>query len=172
MMKLSRMHHHRGHHYHRLLVWFWKTHCRREESRIILIVRVEPTKLSGPYVDAHTTLYQLKPHHKEHIMIPVTVGHTVEVTITVVDQHGNPMQTQPAFDAPPAWTGGLGSPPVDTITVSADGTTLDADVINPGTDSITCAAVVGGQTFSASVQINASPEPQVASGIVLNAVVK
>jgi hypothetical protein len=103
-------------------------------------------------------------------MTDVIVGHTVVDTIMYLDQHGNPMLVTPTPDAPPAWAN-LADPSIDTMTVSADGSTDTIQALAPGVDTVTVTVTVGGVVFQASQQITISAEPQVLSSVAIDGVV-
>lgn len=99
--------------------------------------------------------------------VPVTVGHTVTNVIQYFDQNGNPMIVTPTPDTPNVWTdsGSAESPPIDTSAVSTDGNTQTVTATAAGTDQVGVTVVVGGKTFTASVEIDISPAPQVLTSI-------
>ena len=103
-------------------------------------------------------------------MTDVTVGHTVVDTIVYLDQNGNPMLTTPTPDSPPTWAN-LAAPTIDTMTVSADGSTDTVNAVGAGVDTVTVTVVVGGKSFTASQQLTISPAPQVLTSIAIDGVV-
>jgi len=96
---------------------------------------------------------------------PVTmvVGHTDNMSIAYLDQHGNPMLVPPIPDSPPTWS--QTTPDAATLTVAADGMTAADLAIAPGADVVSMTVVVGGVSFSATVPITISPEPQVLTSV-------
>ena len=96
-------------------------------------------------------------------MTTLNVGHTDTLVIQEVDTNGNPMLTAVPFDSPPVWT--QTTPATDTMAVSADGSTDVVTAVAPGTDAITATAVIGGVTYTATVQLTVTPVPQVLGGI-------
>lgn len=115
-------------------------------------------------------LYRLNPNRKVVIMTDVVVGHQIVNTIVYLDQNGQPMLTSPSPDAAPVWSN-LAAPTVDTMQVSADGTTDTVTAVGAGADSLSVSVTVGGQVFTAVEQINVSTAPQVLSAVAINPVV-
>ena len=111
----------------------------------------------------------LNPGQLEKIMITETLGHSIHFVITVLDQSGNPMLTQPAFDSPPVWAQTTAA--TESLIVAADGASADAASLAVGTDSISATAIVGGKTFTASVAVEVDAVPQVASSISIDGTV-
>lgn len=103
-------------------------------------------------------------------MTDVSVGHTVIDTIVYLDQHGNPMLVSPTPDAPPAW-GNLAAPTIDTMSVSADGSTDTITAVAAGVDTVTVTVIVGGKSFSATQQLTINPEPQVLTSVAIDGIV-
>lgn len=101
--------------------------------------------------------------------VVATLGHTITCTIAYLDANGNPMLTPPAPDAPPAWT--QTTPATETMAVSADGLTDVLTSVAAGTDVVGVTAVVGGATFTASLNVEVDPLPQVLTSIAINAAV-
>ena len=101
--------------------------------------------------------------------ILVTVGQTLNMKLTVLDQHGNPMAGQVVFDAIPGWTNS--NPEVETIVAAADGQSATGTPIAAGSDVITVGASVNGQAFSATLNVVVNPEVQVATSIRIDATV-
>ena len=104
-------------------------------------------------------------------MLPVNVGHSVDSSIIYLDQNGNPMLTPVTPDSPPTWTNAPNPAGIDTLTVSADGSTSVLAATAVGTDTLTLTVVVGGKTFTASEQITISAAPQVLSGVQISSAV-
>jgi hypothetical protein len=99
----------------------------------------------------------------------VTVGHTVNMAIKFLDQNGNPMLTPPAPSAPPAWN--QSAPQLATPTIAADGLTASILAVAAGMDTVNVSAVVGGQTFTASLAVEIDAAPQVLTSIAIDATV-
>lgn len=102
-------------------------------------------------------------------MITTTLGHSIVCTIVVLDQNGNPMLVQPAPDAVPVWTNT--TPATETLLTSPDGLTTVANGVAVGTDSIGVSVVIGGATFTASLEVEVDAAPQVVTSVAINAVV-
>jgi hypothetical protein len=81
----------------------------------------------------------------------VTLGHIINLAVTFLDQNGNPMLKQPAADAPPLWSNTI--PGTETIVASADGMAAVATPVAVGVDTINVAAIVGGKTFTATLNV-------------------
>ena len=101
--------------------------------------------------------------------VPVTVGHTVTNVLQYFDANGNPMLITPTPDSPNVWTdsGSAATPPIDTSTVSTDGNTQTVVASAAGTDLVGVTVVVGGKTFTGSVEVDISPAPQVLTSIAI-----
>jgi len=96
---------------------------------------------------------------------PVTmvVGHTDNMSIAFLDQHGNPMLVPPVPDSPPTWT--QTTPATATLAVAADGMSATETALAPGSDVVTLTVTVGGATFSATLPLSVSPEAQVLTSV-------
>jgi hypothetical protein len=103
-------------------------------------------------------------------MLDVTVGHEIECTIIYLDANGNPMQVAPTPDSSPAWTS-TGAP-VDSLTVSSDGTVCDVTALAAGADALNLTVTVGGNSYTASLPFTVEAPPQELASISINAVVK
>ena len=101
--------------------------------------------------------------------IIVTMGQTLNMKLTVLDQHGNPMAGQVVFDAAPGWTNS--NPEVETIAAAADGQSAVGTPVAPGSDVVTVGASINGQAFSATLDVVINPEVQVATSIRIDATV-
>lgn len=95
----------------------------------------------------------------------VSVGHKIEMAIAFLDQNGQPMQTTPTPDAPPAWTNS--SPNIDTLVVASDGLSAEDDAEAPGSDTVNLSLAVGGVTYTATLPVVVSPEAQVLTSIAI-----
>ncbi len=105
------------------------------------------------------------------MQVPVTIGHTVTIDIAQVDAKGNPMLTPVTFDAPPTWAESSTDGSIETLAISGDALEAVGTTVGVGTDTVTATVLVGGVSFSASVDVVVSAEPQVFGGIVLNTTV-
>lgn len=95
----------------------------------------------------------------------VTVGHQINYSFIYVDTNGNPMLTPVTPDSPPVWADAPASPPVDTFTASADGSTAVLIASAAGSDTVTLAVTVGGVAYTASDLVTIQPVPQTLGGI-------
>lgn len=114
--------------------------------------------------------YRLYPNEEVRIMTDVSVGHTVVDTIVYLDQNGNPMLVTPTPDTPPTWTN-MAAATVDTMTVSADGSTDTIQALAAGVDTVTVNVIVGGKTFTAAQQLSIAAAPQVLTSVAIDGVV-
>lgn len=119
------------------------------------------------FVDGFGVL--LHPNQENEIMVDVTVGHNVSMSLLFRDTNKNPMLTQPTLDAPPAWSNS--TPATETLKVAADGLTAEADTVAAGGDSVSVSLAVGGVSFSASLSVNVSAAPQVLGSVEIVPVV-
>lgn len=103
-------------------------------------------------------------------MTDVVVGHEIVNTIVYLDQNGQPMLVTPTPDSAPVWTN-LAAPTIDTMSVSADGSTDTVSAVGAGVDSLSVTVTVGGVAFTAVEQISISAAPQVLTSVAINAVV-
>lgn len=105
--------------------------------------------------------------------VTVSVGHQINCTIEFLDQNGQPMLTEPTPDAVPVWTlGPPATPPVDALTVAANGLTATDAALAPGADTISVDLKVGGVDFAASVGVDVTAAPQVLTSIALQTAVQ
>jgi hypothetical protein len=144
------------HHYFGRRTWRWRPRYDRHEHHehdLHLALRV------------NKRIYVLNPERRTIIMEQLTVGHTDTMSILYVDTAGNPMLTPVTPDSPPTWVDTPATPPVDTFTVSADGTTAVLAATAAGTDTVNLTVVVGGKTYTVSAQFAISAPPQVLGGV-------
>jgi hypothetical protein len=99
----------------------------------------------------------------------VTVGHTVSFTLVFLDQNGNPMLTTPTPDAPPSWSDT--TPVTGTLTPAPSGLTATELANGVGTDTVNVSLMVGGTSFSASIDLTVQAVPQVLTSIQIAATV-
>lgn len=100
-------------------------------------------------------------------MTTMTVGHTDTLTIQYLDQHGNPMLTAVTPDSAPTWANVPSNPPVDTFTVSQDGSNATLVATAPGQDTVTLTVIVGGKSFIATDSITIQAAPQVLTSVMI-----
>jgi uncharacterized protein GlcG (DUF336 family) len=93
----------------------------------------------------------------------LNVGQTLQLSVAFLDQHGQPMTTQPSPDATPAWS--QSSSPTATLAPSSDGLTAIEAAIAQGADTVSLTLAVGGHEFSATLEVTVNSEPQVLTSI-------
>jgi hypothetical protein len=98
-----------------------------------------------------------------HMATTYTIGHTLTATIRYLDQNRNPMLVTPVLDAVPSWSNT--NPAAETLTVSPDGLSVLASPVAPGLDTISLLVATGGQTFSATLDVEVDAAAQVLSFI-------
>jgi hypothetical protein len=156
-------------------MWIDKRHHQRFDERdarhhfvsVYLVVITERKHYRRQRV---VNYYRLFPNEEVKFMTDVSVGHTVVDTIIYLDQNGNPMLVTPAPDSPPVWTN-TAAVTVDTMVVSADGSTDTIQALAVGVDTITVNVIVGGKTFTATQQLSIDAAPQVLSSVAIDGVV-
>jgi hypothetical protein len=97
--------------------------------------------------------------------VTVSVGHTVDFAIAYLDQNGNPMLTTPTPDSPPVWSDTTAA--TGTLTPAANGLTASELANAVGADSVSASVIVGGQTFTSSIDVDVEAEPQVLTSIAI-----
>lgn len=115
--------------------------------------------------------FKLHPNRKIFIMTDVTVGHEIVYTIQYLDQNGQPMLSPVTPDSAPVWSN-LAAPTIDTMSVSADGSTDTVSAVGAGVDSVSVSVTVGGAVFSAVDQVSVGAAPQVLTSIALSPLVE
>jgi hypothetical protein len=115
---------------------------------------------------------RLHPYIRIRLMITVNVGHEVLCTIEQLDQNGNPMLTAVVADSPPSWSDTPATPPVDTFTPAADGSSATLVATAVGTDTVNVSASFGGKTYTASLAVTIAAAPQVLTSIAIDGVVQ
>lgn len=143
--------------------WLW---YRQHVTYVLLIVSVR----RGHH--HHRRCYELFliPNRRNHMSnVTVTVGHTVDFTLLFLDQHGNPMLTTPAPDAPPVWADTTSA--TGTLTASLSGLSASELSIAAGADTVSVNLMVGGVAFSASIDLTVQAEPQVLTSVEILATV-
>lgn len=104
----------------------------------------------------------LKPNRENIIMVDMTVGQKVALSIKFLDASGNEITPAPTLDAAPTWSDT--TPATDTLTQSADGLTASAAAIAAGSDTVQVSLAIGGSQFTATLPITVTtPVPKVAS---------
>jgi len=138
--------------------WWWKRHHHRHRHHHVRVL-----------FTVGTVGILLAPNKEAFLMTDITLGHGLDLSITYLDQNGNPMLVTPTPDAPATWT--QTNPETETLVVGADGNTAATTSIAVGSDSIGLSVTVGGATYTASLIVNVTEVPQVLTGVAINAVV-
>lgn len=97
--------------------------------------------------------------------VTLEVGQTLNMALVFLDQAGNPMTTTPTPDSPPAWVDS--TPATETLTVDGTGLAATGTPLAPGTDTVSVTVVVGGVSFSASLDVTVTAAPQVLTSIAI-----
>jgi hypothetical protein len=111
----------------------------------------------------------LTPEETTHMAVTLAVGHTLNMAVGFLDQHGNPMLTAPTPDSPPGWTNT--TPATETIAPAADGLTCVGTPVAAGSDQVSLSLAVGGVSFTASLDVTVTAEAQVLTSVAINATV-
>jgi hypothetical protein len=106
---------------------------------------------------------ELEPFERTHMSTSVNVGHNVSMKIAFLDKNGNPMLTPVTPDSPPVWSNA--NPAAGTLVVAPDGLSAVESAIAVGSDVVSLSVVAGGQTFSATLNIDVSAAPQVLGSV-------
>jgi hypothetical protein len=101
--------------------------------------------------------------------VTLTVGHTVDFALVFLDQNGNPMLVTPVPDAAPIWSDI--TPATGTLTPAASGLTASELAIAAGSDTVSVSLMVGGVSFSASIDVTVTSVPQVLTSVAIAATV-
>ena len=105
-------------------------------------------------------------HDRENLMTTtLSVGHTLDLTIQVLDQFGAPMLTPVTYDAAPTWTNS--TPATETLAPAADGQSAVATPVAPGNDVITLALSIGGKALTAALAVTVTPAAQIPTSVVI-----
>ncbi len=107
----------------------------------------------------------LSPKENLHMAVTLSVGHTLNMALAFLDQSGNPMLTPPTPDSPPGWTDTTSS--TETIVPAASGLSCVGTPVAPGTDTVSVAVVVGGVSFSATLDVTVTAAPQVLTSVAI-----
>jgi hypothetical protein len=143
----------------------WLHFHHRHPRYLVLVVKV---RNGSAVTDSFAVI--IPPNRKVTVMEEVTVGHIVDLAIKYLDARGNPMKTTPTPDAPPTWTDT--TPATDTLVAAPDGSTAKATTIAPGTDTINMSVVVGGNTYTAALNLVVDDLPQVLTSVAIVATVE
>lgn len=101
--------------------------------------------------------------------VTLSVGHTLNMSIQFLDQNGNPMLTPPTPDSPPSWSDTTSA--TETLAPAANGLSCVGTPIAAGSDVVNLSVVVGGQTFSATLDVTVDAAPQVLTSVAIAATV-
>ena len=101
--------------------------------------------------------------------VVLAVGHKLNMSLSFLDQNGNPMLVDPTPDSPPTWTDSTSA--TETLSAASNGLSCVATPIAVGTDVVTVDVVVGGVTLAATLDVTVSAEPQVLTSIVIDSTV-
>jgi hypothetical protein len=123
------------------------------------------------YLHVDNFAVELHANRKEFVMVAVTQGHTVNMTLQFVDTSGNPMLTQPTPDAAPTWTDTPVPAGIDTLTVAPGGLTATLVTTAVGADTVTLVAIVGGVSYTGTLGVTIAALPQVLGGVQILATV-
>jgi hypothetical protein len=148
---------------------FDESDARHHFVSVYLVVITLQSK-SHRHRQRNVNYYRLYPNEEVKFMSAVSIGHTVVDSIVYLDQNGNPMLVTPVPDSPPVWTN-IAAATVDTMTVSADGSTDTINALAAGVDTITVNVIVGGKTFTATQQLSIAAAPQVLTAVAIDGVV-
>ena len=80
----------------------------------------------------------------------IKVGQTLPLSISFLDQSGQPMATTPTPDAPPTWAD---TAAVSSLTQAADGLTASLVGNAAGADTVRVQLVVSGTPFEATIDV-------------------
>ena len=97
--------------------------------------------------------------------VTLAVGHTLNMSLTFLDQNGNPMLTTPTPDAAPTWSDTTAA--TETLAPAASGLTCVGTPIAPGTDTVTVTLAVGGVAFTANLDVTVTAAPQVLTSVAI-----
>ena len=111
----------------------WRRH--RHHIRVILIVGNVAVEIPADGVI--------------HVATSLNVGQTVPLSISYLDQNGQPMVPTPTPDSPAAWS--QLDPTIQDLIAAQDGNTATATGLKAGSDTLQLTVIVGGQTFVATM---------------------
>jgi hypothetical protein len=107
----------------------------------------------------------LDPYLENVMSTKVTVGHTIALAISFLDQHGNQMVAPQTPDAAPAWSNSNAA--AETLAPAADGLSAVATAVAAGADTVSLSLAVGGKSFSASLDVEVDAEAQVLTSVAI-----
>jgi hypothetical protein len=112
----------------------------------------------------------MRPNEETIMATIVTIGHKLNLSIQVLDQHGNPMLDPSVYDAEPVWANT--TPATETLSVAAGGQTATGTPVSVGTDLVSLSFAIGGKEFTASLAVEVDAEPQVATSAIIVATIE
>lgn len=129
--------------------WFFLTHHIHHRFFIALYVAGVP--------------FLLRPRKAIYMATSFNVGQKLPLSISFLDQNGQPMANPPTPDAPPTWSNG--SAATDTLTVAPDGLSASDLGVAAGTDTVAVSLAVATVAFSATLAVTVAAAPQVLTSI-------
>ena len=97
--------------------------------------------------------------------VTLSLGHTLDMSIEYLDQHGNPMLTTPVPDAAPSWSNT--TPATETLAPSGDGLTCVGTPVAVGADTVNLSLMVAGVAFAALLDVTVTAEAQVLTSVAI-----
>lgn len=79
------------------------------------------------------------------------IGETLPLSIAFLDQHGQPMPSNPIPDAPPQWANT--TPLTEAVTAALDGLSANAVALAAGNDTIKVTLTVSGTEYTATLDV-------------------
>lgn len=98
--------------------------------------------------------------------ITLAVGHKLEMALIFLDQNGNPMLKTPSPDSVPIWGNTTSS--TEMLAPAASGLTCEGTPLATGTDTVSTTIMVGGVTFTASLDVTVTASPQVLTSVAID----
>lgn len=132
--------------------------------------RVTYVLLTVSVDECYRELFIIPNRRRNHMAnVSVNVGHKVEFSLSFLDQHGNPMVTTPTPDSAPVWVNTNSA--AGALTAAANGLTAEEVAVAPGSDTVSVHLAVGGNSFTATVDLTVQAEPQVLTSVAIVATV-
>ena len=138
----------------------WRRHHFRNRDRRRFFV----------FLTIGNTSILLTPNEENFAMTTLSIGHTLGLSIQVLDQHGNPYLAPVSYDAAPAWSNT--TPATETLSVATDGQTATGTPVAPGLDTVSVSFAIGGKVFNATLAVEIDAEPQVPTSAIILATVE
>jgi len=135
-------HHHHGHHKH------------KQHPTYMLLMLGDEIISSGLAFEGEV-----------YMNVKLSLGHSLTAAISFLDQHGNPMLSPVVPDDVPVWQNMDAG--VEKLTSSADGMNATAEPVAAGVDTINVKVTVGEVLFTATLDVEVVPEPQVLTSIAI-----